>query len=37
MAHRIVVAGAEGGEGWSRSETERAIVEEILRTTPVPL
>lgn len=37
MAHRIVVAGTEGGEGWTRSEAERAIVEEILRATPVPL
>ncbi len=37
MAHRIVLGGAEVGEGWSRSEAERAIIEEILRATPVPL
>jgi MoxR-like ATPase len=37
MAHRVVLAGGETGEGWSRSEAERAIVREILDSTPVPL
>jgi MoxR-like ATPase len=37
MSHRIVVGGAEGGEGWSRSEAEREIISDILRSTQVPL
>lgn len=37
MAHRLVLAGAEAAEGWSRSEAERAVITEIVRSTPVPL
>ena len=37
MAHRVVLAGGETGEGWSRSEAERAVIREVLETTPVPL
>jgi len=37
MAHRVVLAGGEVGEGWSRSEAERAIIREIVESTPVPL
>jgi MoxR-like ATPase len=37
MAHRVVLAGGEVEEGWSRSEAERAIVREILEKTPVPV
>ena len=37
MAHRVVLAGGETGEGWSRSEAERAVIREIVETTPVPL
>jgi len=37
MAHRVVLAGGEVTEGWSRSEAERAIVREIVDGTPVPL
>jgi len=37
MAHRVMLAGGETGEGWSRSEAERALIREILDTTPVPL
>ncbi len=37
MAHRVVLAGAEVTEGWSRSEAERAIVREIVDGTPVPI
>jgi MoxR-like ATPase len=37
MAHRIVLAGGEAGEGWSRSEAERAVIREVLEATPVPL
>ncbi len=37
MAHRVVLAGGEVSEGWSRSEAERAIVREIVESTPVPL
>ncbi|MBP1619631.1 MAG: hypothetical protein H6Q02_398 [Acidobacteria bacterium] len=37
MAHRVVLAGGEAGEGWSRSEAERAVIREVLEATPVPL
>ena len=37
MAHRVVLAGGEVGEGWSRSEAERAVIREIVDSTPVPL
>jgi MoxR-like ATPase len=37
MAHRVMLAGGETGEGWSRSEAERALIREILDATPVPL
>ncbi len=37
MAHRVVLAGGEVSEGWSRSEAERAVVRGILESTPVPL
>ena len=37
MAHRVVLAGGEVGEGWSRSEAERAVIREILDSTAVPL
>ncbi len=37
MAHRVVLAGGEVTEGWSRSEAERAIIREIVDETSVPL
>jgi MoxR-like ATPase len=37
MAHRVVLAGGEVGEGWSRSESERTVIREIVNGTPVPL
>ena len=37
MAHRVVLAGGEVAEGWSRSESERAVIREIVDGTPVPL
>ena len=37
MAHRVVLAGGEAGEGWSRSEAERAIIREVVDGTPVPI
>ena len=37
MAHRVVLAGGEVTEGWSRSEAERGVIREILDGTPVPL
>ena len=37
MAHRVVLAGGEVGESWSRSEAERAIIREIVDGTAVPL
>jgi len=37
MAHRVVLAGGEAGEGWSRSEAERAVIREVLEAAPVPL
>ncbi|MGV8039121.1 MAG: AAA family ATPase [Thermoanaerobaculaceae bacterium] len=37
LAHRVLLAGGELGEGWSRSESEREIVREVLSSTPVPL
>lgn len=37
LAHRLLLAGGELGEGWSRSESEREVVREILAATPVPL
>ncbi len=37
MAHRVVLAGGEGDEGWSRSEAERAVIREVVDGTPVPL
>ena len=37
LAHRIILAGGEASEGWSRSEAERAVVTEILNATAVPL
>jgi MoxR-like ATPase len=37
LAHRVLLAGGELGEGWSRSESEREIIREILSSAPVPL
>jgi MoxR-like ATPase len=37
MAHRVVLAGGEGDEGWSRSEAERAVIREVVDGTPVPI
>jgi MoxR-like ATPase len=37
MAHRVVLAGGEAGEGWSRSEAERAVIREVVDGTPVPI
>jgi MoxR-like ATPase len=37
MAHRVMMTGGEATEGWSRSEAERAIIQEIVDGTPVPL
>ncbi|HPC82531.1 MAG TPA: MoxR family ATPase [Thermoanaerobaculaceae bacterium] len=37
LAHRVLLAGGEPGEGWSRSESEREIIREVLASTPVPL
>ncbi len=37
MAHRVVLAGGEVGEGWSRSEAERGVIQEIVDSTAVPL
>jgi MoxR-like ATPase len=37
MAHRIVLAGGDAGEGWSRSEAERAVISDIVRSTPIPV
>ncbi|MCJ7440217.1 MAG: MoxR family ATPase, partial [Thermoanaerobaculaceae bacterium] len=37
MAHRVVLAGGEVGEGWSRSEAERAVIRGIVDSTAVPL
>jgi MoxR-like ATPase len=37
MAHRAVLAGGEVGEGWSRSEAERAVIREIVDATRVPV
>ncbi len=37
LAHRVLLAGGELGEGWSRSESEREIIREVLSSTPVPL
>ncbi len=37
MAHRVVLAGGEVGEGWSRSEAERAVIREIVDATRVPV
>ena len=37
MAHRVVLAGGEADEGWSRSETERAVIREVVDETPVPI
>lgn len=35
MAHRVILSGSDGSAG-SQSETERAIIQEIVATTPVP-
>ncbi len=35
MAHRVILAGADGS-GASQSESERAVIQEIVATTPVP-
>lgn len=35
MAHRVILAGADG-TGASQSESERAVINEIVATTPVP-
>ncbi|MCS7182878.1 MAG: MoxR family ATPase [Thermoanaerobaculum sp.] len=35
MAHRVILAGANGS-GASQSEAERAVIQEIVATTPVP-
>jgi MoxR-like ATPase len=37
MAHRIMLAGGEVEEGWSRSEAERAVIREIVDATRVPV
>ena len=37
MAHRVVLAGGEEGDGWSRSEAERAVIREVVDGTPVPI
>jgi len=37
MAHRVMLAGGEVAEGWSRSESERAVIRGIVDETPVPL
>lgn len=37
MAHRIVLSGGETSEGWSRSEAERAVIAEVVRSTRVPV
>ncbi len=37
MAHRVMLAGGEVEEGWSRSEAERAIIREIVDATRVPV
>lgn len=37
LAHRVLLAGGELGEGWSRSESEREVIREVLSSTPVPL
>ncbi|TAM56675.1 MAG: MoxR family ATPase [Acidobacteria bacterium] len=37
MAHRVVLAGGEADEGWGRSETERAVIREVVDGTPVPI
>lgn len=37
MAHRVILAGGEAREGWSRSQAERAVISEIVSATPVPL
>jgi MoxR-like ATPase len=37
MAHRVMLAGGEVEEGWSRSEAERAVIREIVDATRVPV
>ena len=37
MAHRIILAGSEAREGWSRGEAEREVIGEIVSATSVPL
>ncbi|MFH1177626.1 MAG: MoxR family ATPase [Acidobacteriota bacterium] len=37
MAHRVVLAGGEAAEGWSRSEAERAVIRDLVAATPIPL
>jgi MoxR-like ATPase len=37
MAHRVVLAGGGTSEGWSRSEAERAVIGEVVRSTRVPV
>lgn len=37
MAHRVILAGGETREGWSRSQAERAVISDIVSSTPVPL
>ncbi len=37
LAHRIVLGGGEVAAGFSRSEHERALIAEIVDTTPIPL
>jgi MoxR-like ATPase len=37
MSHRVVLAGGEVSEGWSRSEAERAVIREIVDATRVPV
>jgi MoxR-like ATPase len=37
MAHRVVLAGGEVEEGWSRSEAERGVIREVVDATRVPV
>lgn len=37
MAHRVILASGEAGDGLSRSEAERRVIREILDATPIPI
>jgi MoxR-like ATPase len=37
MAHRVILASGEHGDGLSRSEAERQVIHEILDATPIPI